>query len=193
MSKLVLQALPNHLVDPDGFVAAYNANCDAIELAFQNTLSRDGSEPNTLPTDLNFDGNDVVNGILLPPPPRYLTSWPYPIEVIEEMKAPLRERFGWLWYTNVEPMKTDFQFLTGSLATALVTYTNWPHEDMKVDFAAQGGALFDALTSYNYGTEPIKVAFDTLGGSIATTLVVYNLWPHEDLKADLAPLGGTLA
>lgn len=38
-----------------------NANFDAIETAFQNTLSRDGSTPNTMAADLDMDSNDILN------------------------------------------------------------------------------------------------------------------------------------
>lgn len=65
MTKLVLAELPDPNVDPDGFVTTYNANCDAIELAFANTLSRDGSTPNTLTANVDFAGNHVINGTVI--------------------------------------------------------------------------------------------------------------------------------
>jgi hypothetical protein len=38
-----------------------NANFDAIETAFDNTLSRDGSSPNTMGSDLDMNSNDILN------------------------------------------------------------------------------------------------------------------------------------
>lgn len=40
---------------------ALNANWDAIQTAFQNTLSRDGSGPNQMLSDLDLNGNDLLN------------------------------------------------------------------------------------------------------------------------------------
>lgn len=38
-----------------------NANNDAIEESFDNTLSRDGSTPNQMEADLDMNGNDILN------------------------------------------------------------------------------------------------------------------------------------
>lgn len=38
-----------------------NANNDRIELAFDNTLSRDGSTPNQMEADLDMNSNDLLN------------------------------------------------------------------------------------------------------------------------------------
>lgn len=39
-----------------------NANWDVITAAFQNTVSRDGSSPNTMSADLDLNSNDLLNG-----------------------------------------------------------------------------------------------------------------------------------
>lgn len=38
-----------------------NNNFDAIETAFENTVSRDGSTPNTMNADFDMNGNDILN------------------------------------------------------------------------------------------------------------------------------------
>lgn len=38
-----------------------NANFEALRDAFDNTLSLDGSLPNTLQADLDMNGNDIIN------------------------------------------------------------------------------------------------------------------------------------
>jgi microcystin-dependent protein len=40
---------------------ALNANSDAIKAAFQNTVSLDGSTPNTMSGNLDLGGNDILN------------------------------------------------------------------------------------------------------------------------------------
>lgn len=42
-------------------VATINANSDAIEAAMENTLSRDGTSPNTMLADLDMNSHSVVN------------------------------------------------------------------------------------------------------------------------------------
>lgn len=38
-----------------------NANFEALRAAFDNTISRDGSTPNTMSADLDLNGNDIIN------------------------------------------------------------------------------------------------------------------------------------
>lgn len=45
--------------------AILNANWDAIQAAFQNTVSRDGSTPNQMEADLDLNSNDLLNVGLL--------------------------------------------------------------------------------------------------------------------------------
>ena len=42
-------------------ITSLNANFEALRNAFDNTLSRDGSTPNTMSADLDMNGNDVTN------------------------------------------------------------------------------------------------------------------------------------
>jgi hypothetical protein len=43
--------------------AALNANFEALNTAFDNTVSRDGSTPNTMNGNLDLNGNEIINGI----------------------------------------------------------------------------------------------------------------------------------
>lgn len=64
MAKLVLTDLAN-LSNENTAVAAVNANNTAIETALENTLSRDGTSPNTMSSTLDMNSNRIIN---LPPP-----------------------------------------------------------------------------------------------------------------------------
>lgn len=44
-----------------GSAGVHNQNYDNIEAAFENTLSRDGSTPNQMETDLDLNSNDLLN------------------------------------------------------------------------------------------------------------------------------------
>lgn len=57
MAKLTL----NNIGSRYGSIDALNDNFDAIETAFENTLSRDGTGPNNMESDLDMDSNDIIN------------------------------------------------------------------------------------------------------------------------------------
>lgn len=60
MAKIVL----NDVGDLTSFTTAaavINANSAAIEVAMENTLSRDGTQPNTMSADLDMNGNRILN------------------------------------------------------------------------------------------------------------------------------------
>lgn len=60
MAKLVLNDVEN-LQSETSAVQTINDNFDAIEAAIENTLSRDGTSPNTLTTNLDVNDNRVIN------------------------------------------------------------------------------------------------------------------------------------
>ena len=57
MAKLTLTDIDSGYAS----VAALNANFTAIETAIENTVSRDGTSPNTLTEDLDVNGNGLLN------------------------------------------------------------------------------------------------------------------------------------
>jgi hypothetical protein len=57
MAKLTLSTINSRYAS----VAALNANFQAIVTALENTLSRDGTSPNTLSATLDMDSNRIVN------------------------------------------------------------------------------------------------------------------------------------
>lgn len=57
MSKLSLQTI----VSGYGTVDALNANFAAIQAAFDNTLSRDGTSPNAATADIDLNGHSLLN------------------------------------------------------------------------------------------------------------------------------------
>ena len=60
MPKLTLSNLAN-LNNQTTAVNTINANSDLIETAIENTLSRDGTVPNTMGADLDLNGYDLLN------------------------------------------------------------------------------------------------------------------------------------
>lgn len=57
MAKLTLNAIGSRY----GSIDALNDNSDLIEAALENTLSRDGTGPNNMESDLDMDSNNIIN------------------------------------------------------------------------------------------------------------------------------------
>jgi hypothetical protein len=57
MAKLTL----NDIIAGHGSAELLNSNFSAIETALENTLSRDGTTPNTLTADIDMNSNDLLN------------------------------------------------------------------------------------------------------------------------------------
>ena len=57
MAKLTL----NNIGSRYGSIDALNDNSDLIEAALENTLSRDGTGPNNMESDLDMDSNSIIN------------------------------------------------------------------------------------------------------------------------------------
>lgn len=60
MSKITLSDVVN-LQNETTAVNVINNNSDTVELAFDNTLSRDGTQPNAMESDLDMNSNRVLN------------------------------------------------------------------------------------------------------------------------------------
>ena len=60
MAKLTLENLAS-LSNQTSAITTINANSDAIETALENTLSRDGTSPNTMSATLDMNSNRIMN------------------------------------------------------------------------------------------------------------------------------------
>lgn len=61
MAKLVTSDVANISGAETAALATLNANFTAIETAMENTLSRDGTSPNTMNADFDMNDNDILN------------------------------------------------------------------------------------------------------------------------------------
>lgn len=61
MPKLTLSDLSNITGNEQSAITTINNNHTAIETALENTLSRDGTAPNSMEADLDMNSNDIMN------------------------------------------------------------------------------------------------------------------------------------
>ncbi|HYT43945.1 MAG TPA: hypothetical protein VEP90_16515, partial [Methylomirabilota bacterium] len=60
MTKITLNNLAN-LQNEDTTVTKINSNNSTLQTAFDNTLSRDGTQPNTMMNNLDMNSNQIIN------------------------------------------------------------------------------------------------------------------------------------
>lgn len=142
------------------------------------------------------DGNNEP--ALIPPIPFYLTSKPYPMEVVETLKsdASIRQR-NRLVTRPLDLIQSTAEVLSGTIRTILKSYAYWLPDEIKNTASVLSGTIHQVLK--NYGNWPLGASDESLkndgsvlGGTIKVVLLTYTNWPHEDLKNDASILSGTL-
>lgn len=61
MTKITLSDVANISGAESAAIGVLNANADLLTTAIENTLSRDGTSPNSMGADLDMDNNDILN------------------------------------------------------------------------------------------------------------------------------------
>lgn len=61
MAKLTLADVANLMGNPTSAANTINANNALVEIALENTLSRDGTTPNQMEADIDMNNNDILN------------------------------------------------------------------------------------------------------------------------------------
>ena len=124
MAKLTLDTLAS-LSNETTAISTINDNSDAIEAAIENTLSRDGTSPNSMGADLDMDSNRILN---LSAP----TTSTEPVRLID-----MQDSLGVLTGTTTTPGSTVSQAVVrwgatdgSALASSNVTIDNF--ENMNV-------------------------------------------------------------
>lgn len=138
-----------------------------------------------------------VDGTGMPPLDCYLTSRPYPVDLLDNMGLDMGVEGG----RFMEPPKfteeigLDLTISGGTLKTVLKTYNESP-EAIDFDLNVVGGTLVTETgpTQVTYGPVPEVVAFDLniTEGTLKTMLLSYTEEP-EVLDFNINIIGGTLA
>lgn len=126
----------------------------------------------------------------------YLTSQPYPLQVIEQIAARAAIVGGLFYnalYSYSESIASTVGITGGALTTNLITYSNWPAESIASSSAVTGGTLQLALIVYsNWPAESIAASAAIVGGTLPLSLIVYSNWPAESIASTAGVTGGTL-
>lgn len=124
---------------------------------------------------------------------QFRTSALYPIEVIESITVHGSSLPSVQFSASPETVTVNGSPISGTLAATLVTYNNWPFEDLKVIGTPQSGTLTLGLLTYtNWPFEDVTVAGTPISGTLTFGLIQYTNWPFEDLTTQGSVISGTL-
>jgi hypothetical protein len=133
-----------------------------------------------------------------PPPRYYLTTPPYPAQVIEEIASNSTAPTAYLAPAaeTGEEVTSAGQPVSGDLRDILIRYERWPPEAIESVGAVVSGVLNDILVTYEGPPEALASAGAVVGGALADPLVRYENWPlgfaTEDLISAGEPVSGAL-
>lgn len=118
-------------------ISIFNANWDAIQTAFTNTLSRDGSTPNNMQADLDMDSNDLLNVGRADIEELYIDG----VRTVSTAAVPQWEG---AWVTATSYQVNDLVRESGSTYICLIAHTSGVFADdltaLKWELFAQQGA-----------------------------------------------------
>lgn len=122
----------------------------------------------------------------------YVTSRPYPLEVIEAL-APDGEIRDSLSVMHTEALDVDGELVSGTLRSSLIGYDDGDPEAIDVDGELISGELRTALIGYEDGeAEALDVDGELVSGELRDALVGYNDGLPEALDVDGELISGTL-
>jgi pectate lyase-like protein len=167
MAKLTLNNLTN-LSNQGTAVTIINENNDDIETALENTLSRDGTSPNTMGANLDMNSHRIIN---LPEP----TSNFEPLRLID---ANTLNGGGTIEVSSLPVGGTSGQVLTKD--------SNTDYDVSWQDAGSGGGTSSDILNILDFGADPTGVA----DSSVAIQAAIDSLPESTNLSSSVG--GGAI-
>lgn len=168
MSKITLSDIAN-LDNPSTAVNQLNANSTIIQQAFDNTLSRDGTTPNQMGSNLDMNSHQIIN---LPTPSQ--TTSPLRLQDLNSF-------IGGGTITNIPP--------GGNTGDALVKTSN---TDFSVGWASENTSVLAGTNITVSGTSPVTVSVSTspafttpnIGAATGTSLQLSGLTASQSVQTD---------
>lgn len=126
----------------------------------------------------------------LSPAPTVLVSKPYPLEVVEELKAGIISRFSQLYMGNIDLINSNLLLVSGELQDVLTGITFRP-ESLEANLALQTGTLRLGLLPLTYPKEELEANLSLQTGTLEVKLVSTS-YKNESIEANLSLISGTL-
>jgi hypothetical protein len=182
MAKLTLNAIGSRY----GSIDALNDNSDLIETAFENTLSRDGTGPNNMESDLDMDSNDIINVANLSVASLRVNGQPvspgsinYTGQVKETQTATSGQTVFNLSTVSYAPLTNNLSVYVDGVYQNPTTYTENNSTRITFDAGVHTGAVVDfvvlSLTDLPGTTDASNVTYSPAGSGAVTTTVAAKL------------------
>lgn len=120
----------------------------------------------------------------------YLTSLPYPIEVIESMAAVAEMVNGWSSFLSTDAMVTNASFVEATRRELLIQ-TEAPPEAMASTALFVTGTWRELLIQTEAPPEAMASTSLFVSGTLDTVLIQYSNWPPEAMISRASFVGGT--
>lgn len=126
----------------------------------------------------------------------FLTTQPYPIEVLETMQSVHLTVGGYRTFKDEETFKSATSILSGDLVVRLKSHIQ-PLEEFKSQTSILSGTLVTRLRSHTQPYEEVESESTILSGTMERILVSYPHWPlraavEESMQSAAMILSGTL-
>ena len=126
----------------------------------------------------------------LTPSPKVLVSKPYPLEVVEELKASIVARFFQLYMGNIDLINSNIGLISGDLQSVL-SGINFRPESLETNLTIIDGTLRSVLIALTYLKEEIEAGLSLQAGTLEVKLVS-TFYKNESIEANLSLVSGTL-
>jgi hypothetical protein len=125
----------------------------------------------------------------------YLTTQPYPVEVLETMKSVHVSIGGYKTFKAADTYDSGASVLSGTLVVRLKSHTQ-PFEEYESEATVLSGTLVTRLKSHTQPPEEYESEAVILSGTLLRIRVDYPHWPlqvaDESHESTAAILSGTL-
>jgi hypothetical protein len=123
----------------------------------------------------------------------FLTSRPYPVDVIESFDTAAIPIFGQIYQRTLEGIDASAVIVSGELVRVLVQYTDWPFEGIDAAAVIISGDLYSNLVVYNKGLpEGIDCAALIATGDLFNSLITYTTGLPEGIDTSAEIVSGSL-
>ena len=123
----------------------------------------------------------------------FLTSRPYPIEVIEALSHGATVLRGFMFETIVESFLHSSTLIAGELRPILFPYPDWPPESFNHSSTVLSGTMVTLLIRYtDWPAESFTHSAVLQSGTLVVLLISYPNWPPESFNHSATILSGTL-
>lgn len=159
MTKITLNNVAS-LIDATTAANTINANSSVIQTAFDNTLSRDGTQPNVMNSPFDMNGNPILNL----PPPSSVTS---PARLVDIVSNPTIVVPGTGTSGHAVPFLDGNNTWSGSNTFSGLTTTPVFTSTLSGSAPASGGGTINFLRADGTWVPPAHVSFmASLGANV---------------------------